>query len=298
MKKRSSLIVFALVMAMVIVAGGCKKKPEPIVITPDIEKNHLQRNHIFGTVKSIETTTFYLAEDSLTLSDTNKLASLLKKRIPDITGKQTYSSDGFLLSFYKYGPDKKAILHRIYRYDKEAKLNNWNEYDSTNATAITGLCIYDRNHFLIGEQIYHGDSMAMAFSYTNDGIGNHINSTQSFGDCITHTEYKYNEFGLVYKIIEHEPNGKVFKTAKIEYDNYGDEVNRCIYKSGNQMIEYTYNEYDQDGRQLKTIYEDKIHHVKEFSYYSNYDSQLNWQTEIKIVDNQIISVRNRKIIYY
>ena len=61
MKKRRTLIVFTIVMAIAIVAGSCKKKPEPIVITPDIEKNHLQRNHIFGTVKTIETTTYYLA---------------------------------------------------------------------------------------------------------------------------------------------------------------------------------------------------------------------------------------------
>lgn len=285
-------------MVLAILSGGCKKKPAEIAITPDIEKNHLQRNHIFGDVKCIETETFYLAEDSLTASDTNQLAKLLKKRNADVSTHQLYSSDGFLLKFYKYGPDKVPVMHRIYRYDSEARPNNWDEYDSTNQTTATGLYLYNRNHFLIGEQIFHGDSIAMAFSYTNDGIGNIINSTQSYGDCITHTEYKYNVYGLVERIIEYEPNGKVFKTVKIEYDNYGDEVNRCVYKAGNQMIEYTYNEYNQEGRQLKTIYEDKIHHIKEFNYYSNFDNQNNWQREIKVVDNQIVSVRNRKLIYY
>lgn len=287
-----------LISILAVVSGGCKKKPEPIVITPDIEKNHLQRNHIFGTVRSIDTKTYYLVEDSLSLSDTTKLAKMLKHRKADITTTQEYSSDGYLLKFYKYGPDMVPVLHRIYRYDDEAKPNNWDEYDSTNQATTTGRYLHNRHGFLIGEQIYQGDSIVMAFSYTNDGIGNIINSTQSFGDCITHTEYKYNMYGLVEKIVEHEPNGRVFKTVKIEYDNYGDEVNRCVYKSGNLMIEYTYNEYDQDGRQIKTIYEDKIHHMKEISNYSNYDALHNWQTEIKVVGDQIISVRKRKLIYY
>ena len=100
------------------------------------------------------------------------------------------------------------------------------------------------------------------------------------------------------KITEFEPNGKVFKTVTIEYDNYGDEVNRCAYKSGNQMIEYTYHLYSQEGRQLKTIYEDKIHKVKECTYYFDFDNQNNWQIEVKAIDNKIYSIRKRNFIYY
>ena len=130
------------------------------------------------------------------------------------------------------------------------------------------------------------------------GIGNIIRTAQSFGDYTTRTETKYNENGLVAKITEFEPNGKVFKTVTIEYDNYGDEVNRCAYKSGNQMIEYTYHLYSQEGRQLKTIYEDKIHKVKECTYYFDFDNQNNWQIEVKAIDNKIYSIRKRNFIYY
>ena len=111
-------------------------------------------------------------------------------------------------------------------------------------------------------------------------------------------DYKFNEQGLVKEIIEYEPNGNVFKTAKIEYDNYGDEVNRCVYKAGNQMIEYTYTEYAQDGRVRKVIYEDKLHHVKEFHYFFEYDSHKNWQTEVCAVDNQIVYIKKRTFNYY
>ena len=59
------------------VANGCRKKTAPIIITPDIEKNHLQRNHIFGEVKFLETETFYEHADSLSLKDTVDLKKLL-----------------------------------------------------------------------------------------------------------------------------------------------------------------------------------------------------------------------------
>ena len=98
--------------------------------------------------------------------------------------------------------------------------------------------------------------------------------------------------------MEYEPNGRVFKTVKLEYDNYGDEVNRCVYKAGDKMIEYTYNQYSQEGKQLKTIYEDKIHHLKETHYYFDHDRYCNWQIEVLVRDNQIISIRKRQIIYY
>ena len=46
----------------------------------------------------------------------------------------------------------------------------------------------------------------------------------------------------------------------------------------------------------KIIDENQI--LKEVTYYADYDSQNNWQTEIKVKDNKIISIRKRKIIYY
>ena len=277
---------------------GCKKKPEPIQITPDIEKNHLQRNHIFGQVKSIQTSTYLMVDDSLTLADTTRLASLLKKRKPDIVSYQQYTSDGFLTRFVKLDEHRDTLIRREYHYNDLAHPTRWEEYDSTGTQVTHGKYLYDRNHFLIGEQIYCGDSIAIAFSYTTDGIGNILTSSQSFGDVVTHTRNRYNEQGQVYKITECEPNGKVFKTVTIEYDNYGDEVNRCVYKSGNQMLEYTYNQYDQDGRQIKTIYEDRIHHRKESRMYMDFDPEKNWKMEVLVEDNQIISVRKRKITYY
>lgn len=290
------LLIIAILLT--IVAGGCHKKPAPIVITPDIEKSHLQRNHIFGPVRNIQTFTYYVAADSLTLADTSKIEQLISSKTADFSTWQRYSADGFLMHYTKFNPQKDTLLRQVYYYNWKAKLVRWEESDSTGEIVTRGKYIYDRNDFLSGEQIFQGDSVVMAFTYTTDGIGNVTKSTQSFGDYTTHTENSYNEYGLVDKICEFEPNGKLFKTVTIEYDNYGDEVNRCVYKAGNQMVEYTYNQYNQEGRQIKTIYEDKLHRSKETTFYFNYDQHNNWQTEIKVKDNQIISIRKRKLIYY
>ena len=300
-KSRYQFLVFVILLTTI--ATGCHKKPEPIVITPDIEKNHLQRNHIFGRVKTLDTETFYVQADSLPVKDTADLKRLMAAcdslcDVPDYSSSsQRYTSDGYLLEFVKHAHIGDAY-RRTYIYDENAKITRWEEYDADSALVTHGTYTYDRNGFLVGEQVYQGDSLVMSFAYTTDGIGNPIRTVQSFGGLKTTVENKYNEQGLVTQITEHEPDGKVFKTAKIEYDNYGDEVNRCVYKAGNQMIEYTYTEYAQDGRVRKVIYEDKLHHVKEFHYFFNYDSHKNWQTEVCAVDNQIVYVKQRTFDYY
>lgn len=287
-----------MLLAIALLAFGCKRKPEPIVITPDVQKSHLQRNHIFGNAKIIKTETYYVYEDSLTTADTVTVEALIKSRKPDFTVLQRYTSDGYLLKYYKLNTYLDTVMHRVYRYNDNAQISNWDEYDSLNQHAITDIYIYDRNSFLVGERLYHNDSLVMAFAYKTDGIGNILSITSTHGELSTHTENKYNENGQIYKIIEYEPNGRVFKTATIEYDNYGDEVNRCVYKAGNQMLEYTYNEYNQEGKLIKTIYEDKVHHLKEFHFFANYDKFNNWQTEYLVKNNKLISIRKRQIIYY
>ena len=297
--------IFFVLTVVAIVIGGCKKKPAPIVITPDIEKNHLQRNHIFGKVKELKTETFFLQQDSLSVKDTADMKRLMtfcdsaRFRVVDCSeSKQRYSSDGWLMEFVKYAHMGTAY-NRIYNYDKDARITEWKEYGYNGDSLIThGTYTYDRNGFFVGEQVYQGDSLVMSFAHTTDGIGNAIRTVQTFGKLQTVTENKFNEQGLVVQITEYEPDGKVFKTAKIEYDNYGDEVNRCVYKAGNQMIEYTYTEYAQDGRVRKVIYEDKLHHVKEYHYFFNYDSNKNWQTEVCAVDDQIVYIKQRKFEYY
>ena len=291
---------------------ACHKKPAPIVITPDIEKNHLQRNHIFGKVKTLETKTCNIWADSVSVADTSDLEKLKKYYDLDEYFSnsahylQRYTSDGYLLEHTKYGWKGKDGIYNYtqYKYADDAKIERWDCFDSNDRLLTYCLYHYDRNRFLAKEEIFQTyddqDSLELTFTHTTDGIGNIIRTVKKYSQTPDKflTEYHYNDQGLVYEIVEHEPNGDVFKTAKIEYDNYGDEVNRCVYKAGDQMIEYTYTEYAQDGRVRKVIYEDKLHHVKEFHYFFDYDANKNWQTEVCAVDGQIVYVKQRTFEYY
>jgi len=284
-----------LIISMIMVSGGCKKKPEPIVIIPDIEKNHLQRNHIFGKVMNLETTTYYLQPDSLPLADTARLKELIKGRTCDRRFVHHYSYDSHLINFTCIGED--TLYQRKYLYNDRGLMTEWNEQDKLRGDT-KGVYSYDRNHFIESEKIYRNDTLVMSFVHKTDGVGNIISTTQDNTQYETTTSYHYDENGLVTEITEYEPDGKIFKTAKIEYDNYGDEVNRCVYKAGNQMIEYTYTQYAQDGRVRKVLYEDKLHHVKETHYFFDYDIHKNWQTEVCAIDGIIVYIKQRNFTYY
>ena len=282
---------------LAIVLAGCRKQPAPIVITPDADKNHLQRNHIFGKVQEIESRTYYLFEDSLTLEDSAR-ALELTNRTCDRYFLHNYNPNGFLESFVNVGIDGDTLIYRRYLYNDRNQISEWIEKGAPSDPLTKGCYRYDRNHFLEKEEIYHGDSLVMSFDYKTDGIGNIISSTQDNRQFVTKTTYHYNKNGLVDTIKEYEPDGKIFKLATIEYDNYGDEVNRCVYKAGNQLIEYTYHQYSPKGRNLKTLYEDRLHQNKEVNYYANFDKENNWRIEYTVLNNQLVSIRKRNIKYY
>jgi len=296
--RHHTLTILTLIVLACIGLAGCHKKPAPIVIVPEAQRSHLQRNHIFGSVKELKSETFYMYADSVPLKDTADLKALVAGRKADATAVQQYTSDGYLLHFWKLNEVGDTVLRRDYTYNDQAKIEHWEEYDGNGQMITHGTYTYDRNRFPSGEQVFQGDSMVMSFAHTTDGIGNIIRTVQTFGHVQTTTENKINEQGLVTQVTEYEPSGKVFKTAKIEYDNYGDEVNRCVYKAGNQMIEYTYTEYAQDGRVRKVLYEDKLHHVKEHHYFFRYDDQKNWRTEVCAVDGVVVYVKVRTLTYY
>ena len=70
-----TVLVLALLLPALLLLSGCKRKPAEIVIIPDAQKNHLQRNHIFGQVKELCTYTL-VPEVPVSQNDTMALDSL------------------------------------------------------------------------------------------------------------------------------------------------------------------------------------------------------------------------------
>lgn len=267
--------------------GACKPKQHPIVIIPEVEKNHLQRNHLFGNIEKITSTLYYITEEDSTKTKT-KIS----------TTKQHFSADGFLVKVLTSDQFDNFISKQEIFYNQQAKEEYWIETDSNGTVVNRCEYEYDANQYICKEKIFHLDSLVYSISYKTDGIGNIIEILQD------HIHYKlknivhYNDNGLIIRIDEYDPQGKLFKYVTIEYDNYGDEVNRRVYKGENNIIEYTYTQYDENGRMHKIIYEDRIHKLIETYNYSEHDKAGNWTLEERKKANHDTYLRERIIDYY
>lgn len=279
-------LLFLLILIGVITS--CKPKIQEISIIPDVQKNHLQRNRLFGKVQSVSSTLFYARAEDTTLQNRTKLSTTILD----------YSPDGYLRKISSLNALDDTVSTQIIYYRKDAKEEYWIEKDSTGK--IMNRCVYeyDMNGYLAGEKVYHLDEMVYNISYKIDGVGNPIEMIMDYGDYATLSTMQYDKNGLLVRVDEYQPDGKLFKYVTIEHDNYGDEVNRKAYKSANNMIEYTYTQYENDGRQLKVIYEDRIRRYQEIYTYSDHDMFKNWTTDTRIKANKDTYIRNRVINYY
>ena len=283
---------FAFILMLVLLScsqQACRRqKMQEIVITPDIEKTHLQRNHIFGQVKEIKQTVYAYAPTD-TLKENGQMVS---------QSIQRYSADGYLTSVITLSETGDTLTVRQVTYDVNARELKWEERDQRGKLLESCLYEYDINHFKVGEKHYRNDTLLLHISYKTDGKGNAIEINQQFDSYSLRNTVQYNEHGLVTRIDEYEPNGKPFKYITIEYDNYGDEVNRRVFKSGGDLIEYTFKEYDNEGRLLKKIFEDRRHDMQEVYIYSQHDDHGNWTCEEITKLGNIAFQRIREIIYY
>ncbi|MEG2070434.1 MAG: hypothetical protein RR034_03565 [Bacteroidales bacterium] len=267
---------------------SCQEKKPDIVIIPDNQKNHLQRNHMLGKVKSVKTITLKVQQTDSTTVIEDTLSITI----------QHYSLDGYLTKSVKLNKKSDTISIRNFYFHPDAREKRWEELDSNYSVGFHGEYEYDINQFKSGEKIFKNDSLFFNIQYKTDGMGNIIEMTQQYDNYAIVNKMQYDKNGLVARIDEYEPNGTLFKYAIIEYDNYGDEVNRKAYKTGDQLIEYTYTQYDQNGALLKVIYEDRLHRNKEVYEYYHHDKEGNWQQEIRKKDEKIMYQRNRELIYY
>lgn len=293
--KTSSTFFMMTCMGLMLLLGACKPKQTEIVIVPDVQKNHLQRNHILGAVKQMVSYTLLANPDALQ-SDSLASDSLSFDTVSVFI--QNYSPDGYLLSAIKLTPEGDTMSVKTISYLSDARQDRWTEMDYTEHTTVCCRYEYDMNDFLSAEKLYYGDSLLMSVSYKTDGAGNVVEMVRNYVTYSIKNTSAYNEHGLVSRIEEYDPSGKMYKYVTIEYDNYGDEVNRRAFKGANDLIEYTYTEYNQDGSLKKVLFEDRLHNSKEHYDYSAYDAQGNWTVETRTKDKQMIYKRTRTYIYY
>lgn len=290
-----TVLVPALLIPALLLLSGCKRKPAEIVIIPDVQKNHLQRNHIFSQVKELCTYTL-VPENSVAQNDTLALDSLRFDTVSVMV--QHYSPDGYLLDYCKMTPQGDTLAVRIFGYHADARADYWKEFYPGEPDTVVCHYEYDMNDFLSAEKICVRDSVLSTVSYKTDGEGNVVEMVRHYDGYSVRNTSKYNAQGLLIRIDEFEPSGKLYKYVTIEYDNYGDEVNRRAFKGENDLIEYTYTQYQDNGALLKVLFEDRLHNDKEQYVYAGHDQQKNWTLETRYKNKKLQYKRIRTYIYY
>ena len=284
--KRTALLF--LITSLLTIA--CNRGKDTIVIIPDIEKNHLQQNHLFGNIKEITTSKYitFVEHDSLT----EVLVS---------SQWQHYSSDGYLKSVLTFDKKGDTILKEEIKYNQLAQTAQVISHEKRNKKTgdhSFSAFKYDNFGHKTEEKYYNNDSLYLTILYKTDNKGNVVELTQQYDSLSLKNQFFYNSNGLVEQTKELDPFGKLFKYTTFEYDNYGDEVNRRIYNSKNKQIEYTYTVYNQQGHLLRVIHEDLVHNLRSTVTYSLHDKQGNWTLAEYKKGEDLIYIKKRQFIYY
>lgn len=267
---------------------GCHRHKATITIVPDCAKNHLQREHIYGNVRTVTDSMYYSADGSDTIRP---------EYLAVVTCYQ-YSSDGWLNHVVKMNSDGDTMSSRVMYYDSNAKLVKDELFDSTGICIEHSLYENDEHGCRVKEERYSGDSLIQTLLYQNDAFGNLVGMTVKLSEYTLTRKYSNNEVGLAVRVDEFDPDGKLFKFVTLEYDNYGDLVNRTVHRDDGQIREFTHTQYADNGQLLKTVYENKLSRSNEVTEFSAHDNQKNWTRSLRKSGGRTYYIVNRKIEYY
>lgn len=284
MKVRNFLILLSVCLFVV----GCHRHKPTITIVPDCAKNHLQREHIYGQVRMVTDSMFYSADGSDTIRQ-DYLVSVTTYR---------YSADGWLNQVVKMSADGDTMSNRVMYYDSNAKLVKDELFDSTGRCIEHTLYANDEHGYRVKEERFSGDSLVQTILYQNDAFGNLMGMTVKVAEYTLTRKYSNNELGLAVRVDEFDPDGKLFKFVTLEYDNYGDLVNRNVHRDDGQIREFTHTQYADNGQLLKTVYENKLSRDNEVKEFSGHDAQRNWTRSLRKSGGRTYYIVNRKIEYY
>ena len=267
---------------------GCHRSKPTITIVPDCAKNHLQREHLYGNVRTVVDSMFYSPHGSDTISADN-LISVTAYR---------YSADGWLNQVVKMSADGDTMSNRVMHYDSNAKLVKDELFDSAGVCIERTIYENDEHGYRVKEQRFSGEKCLQTILYQNDAFGNLVGMTVETEQYTMTRKYSNNELGLVVRVDEYDPDGKLFKYVTMEYDNYGDLVNRNVHRDDGQLREFSHTQYADNGALLKVVNENKLSKVNEVREFSAHDSQRNWTRSLRKAAGTICFIVTRKIEYY
>lgn len=209
-----------------------------------------------------------------------------------------YSADGWLNQVVKMSADGDTMSKRLMHYDSGARLVKDELFDKEGNCIEHTIYGNDDRGFRVKEERYSRDSLLQTIFYQNDAFGNLVGMTVQTEEYTMTRKYTNNEVGLVVRVDEYDPDGKLFKYVTMEYDNYGDIVNRNVYRDDGQLREFTHTQYADNGSLLKTVRDDHLSKVNEVQEFSGHDAHRNWTKCVRKAGGKAVFSINREIEYY
>jgi hypothetical protein len=194
--------------------------------------------------------------------------------------------------------NKDTLSKKTLYYFPNGKEKYWEELTYTDFSVTKDTFIYDRNGYKSEDHILRNDSLLYRIEYKTDGIGGIIEIKRLLPEYTITNKIYYNDNGLAVRIEEYDPQNKLYKFFTMEYDNYGDEVNRRAFKNTDEIIEYTYTQYNNERHLRKIIFEDRLHNQREDKIYTQHDTAGNWLEETVLQGKDTLGKRVREIRNY
>lgn len=274
---------------LAVILFSCKEPKQKITIVPDAQKNSLQLENIFGNVKTI-TIKKYFAVDAKgeKMVDSAMYASHC----------QYYTKEGNLCKVVITNYLHDTISVRNILYNAQGKMVRDELSDSAGHCMEYTVYENDSRGYRVKEQRFIRDSLMQTLVYKNDNFGN-VLEIQDIRPLYTlKKSYKNNEVGLPIRIDEYDPDGNLFKYVTVEYDAYGNSVNRRVFSGNGASVEYTHTQYDAEHRLAKEIYENVNTQIKDVGVFSNYDQNKNWRKQVRSFSGRAQIIIDRTIEYY
>ena len=280
--------IIGLLLISLLLACNPKQK-ETITIIPESQKNHLQLEGVFDQVKTITINKYYALDPNGDVVNDSALF---------VCSVKHYDPNGHLKKVVIMNHDKDTMSVRFISYNAQSKIIKDELFDSTGNKIEYTIYHNDSRGFRTKEEHFVRDSLMQTLIYKNDGFGNVLEITDVRPLYTVKKKFENNEVGLPIRIDEFDPEGTLFKFITVEYDNYGDAVNRKVFRKDGTLLEYTYTQYNTDRTLSKEIYENMKFQVQDVGIYQNYDAHKNWTKEIRKISGRAQFIIERTIEYY
>ncbi len=179
------------------------------------------------------------------------------------TAKYYYDSDGSIRIWNEYEYDSNGILTKVIGYTPEGGFSGYNEYAQDSNGKLMSWINYDSD----------GEPYNARGEYEYDENGNMIKiiSYDQSGNITSEMDFEYDEEGNVIRSTTWMLNNRLYV---VNYNSSGELVSSILYNDDNITSKVQYvNEYDDDGKLIKTNGYDTDGHIVEYAEYEyTYDS--------------------------